>query len=174
MLTRMEPLKRNSGRLGCGLMAKTSKNGERTTSNNQGLFGNFTYQLKTALERQGLGVKEYALRVGHDNSGLVSAVFSGKRKVPLAELHEWLAPLDLSDAEYGGMYLAALRDFAPRYVFDIINTAEAIIQEMAESIVADRKSRGLTTSPFPRLAESLGRRPDRPVGGSPGSNRAKP
>jgi hypothetical protein len=174
MLTGMEPLKRNSGRLACGLMAKASKAGDEAPSRSGPLFGDFRYQLKTALERQGLTVTEYARRVGHDNSGLVCAVFAGRRKVPLEDIHDWLEPLELTEAEYGGIYLAALRDFAPRYVFDIINTAESILQMMAEGIIADRKSRGLTTSPFPRLAESLGRRPGRSGGGSPDSGRAKP
>jgi hypothetical protein len=173
MLTVMEPLKHKSGSVGCGLMTSPTKAVEQTGPRRRGsLFGDFKYQLAQVLERQGLTPTEYSRRVGHSNAGLIFLVLKGDRGVPLDELHRWLAPLEVTDEEYGGLYLAALRDYAPRYVLDIINRAEGILQEMASAVIADRQSRGLPTDPFPTLSASLGQRPSQ-AAGSPDSGRAK-
>lgn len=138
-------------------MTKATKP-DSTPSKGSGLFGNFRYQLKQALERQEMTPTQYMQSMGYENAGFFYLVMNGQRGVPLDELERWLKPLRLSDAQYGEMYLAAVRDYAPRYVFDIINTAESIIHEMASAITEDRRQRGLPTSAFPRLADRLGRR----------------
>lgn len=154
-------------------MTKATRSVEQAGAPRRGpLFGDFKYQLAQVLERQAMRPVVYGEKLGHSNGGLAYQVLSGKRSVPLEEIHRWLAPLEITDEEYGGMYLAALRDYAPRYVLDIINRAEGILQEMASAVIADRKTRGLPTDPFPTLSESLGARPERRAG-SLDSGRAK-
>ncbi len=118
--------------------------------------------------------EDYWRVLGYESNGLVSLVLNGRRKVPLERLEDWLAPLDLSDDEYGGIYLAALSDYAPSYVLDIINTAQSIINEMGNAITAERLLLGRPTSPLPTLPAALARRRRPGRGGSPGSSRARP
>ncbi len=131
------------------------------------VFGSFRYQLVEVLRRKKWSTYKYAQRLGHRNSGLIDQVIAGNRKVPLESIHDWLDTLaeaedetpGLSEEERGSLYLAALQDYAPSYVLDIINSAEKVIEQVAGVVIKDRTARGMTTPPLPTLRSILGRRP---------------
>lgn len=152
MLYRMKRLPHLAAQIASAPMTR-SANGHTSGP----LFGDFKYQLAQVLARRGMGVTEYGKRIGHANGGLVHKVLSGEKVLPLENISAWLDALELSDEEYGAMYLEALKNYAPRYIIDIINAMDSVVRDF-ERLWRATAVPGEVVPAAPTLTQVLGQR----------------
>lgn len=92
----------------------------------------FKTELKKLLSAQELSPHSYAVKIGHKGNGLVIAVLEGRRRVPLDDLKHWLDALRLPPEQYNYMWRLGLRDYAPKYVDDILQSMDELKKNQEE------------------------------------------
>lgn len=83
-------------------------------------FGDFRHLYRQLVARTGKSQEAIAKEIGYENGGFLSLVLNQDGRVPPDRIKDWLAPLDLSDAEFALMYRKGLEQYAPPYVQELV------------------------------------------------------